>query len=86
VADDITNLGSLARLVDELEAHATGPLTLPVVRQAFGDEQVVARALDEEILLVDYRERLDAATGALLPVTLCRLNRRHPLVQALAAD
>jgi hypothetical protein len=35
------------------------------------------------VLLVDYRTRLDGATGEFKPLTLCRLNRHHPLVQQL---
>jgi hypothetical protein len=73
----------LVRLVDALEGHADGYITLEQVEQAAG--RSLAEAVAEGLLLVDHRERVDAASGARTPVTLCRLNRRHPLVQELTA-
>jgi len=72
----------LVRLVDDLEGRAAGYITLDDVERAAG------RALTDEIasglLLVDYRQRVDR-TGQTAPITLCRLNRSHPLVQQLTA-
>jgi len=54
-----------------------GYLTLDAVQSTVGD---VSRAIGEGLLLVDYRTRADGS-----PVTLCRLNRHHPLVKQLTA-
>ena len=67
----------LIRLVDSLEDSADGYLTLDKVQSACGD---VSRAIEEALLLVDYRTRADGT-----PVTLCRLNRHHPLVKQLTS-
>jgi hypothetical protein len=74
VNDDTT----LIRLVDGLEDKAEGYLTLEKVEQAYGGK--VAQYIAEGVLLVDYRTRLDGT-----PVTLCRLNRHHPLVMKLTS-
>jgi hypothetical protein len=66
------NDADLVRLVDALEDRADSYLTLEAVEAAAGD---VSRAIDQALLLVDHRTRLDGSQ-----VTLCRLNRRHPLV------
>jgi hypothetical protein len=82
------SLAALVRCVDALEAVAEWYVTLDEVRhrcRAGADPDVVDAALDDDLLLVDERRRLDRASGALLPVTLCRLNRRHPLVRQLLA-
>jgi hypothetical protein len=71
----------LVRLVDDLEGRATGYITLDDVERAVGHP--VADEVARGLLLVDYRERVDANTGAREPITLCRLNRRHPLVRQL---
>jgi hypothetical protein len=76
-------LGDLVRLVDELEARADSYLTLPEVEAAGGRD--VDAAIEANVLLVDHRTRLDIATGRFDSVTLCRLNRRHPLVKQLTA-
>jgi hypothetical protein len=68
----------LVRLVDRLEDQAESYLTLDEVERAAGGD--VSAALAGGLLLVDYRTRLDGS-----PVTLCRLNRRHPRVVALTA-
>ncbi len=73
----MTSDADLIRLVDSLEDSADGYLTLDKVQSAFGD---VSRAIEEALLLVDYRTRADGS-----PVTLCRLNRHHPLVKELTA-
>ena len=67
----------LIRLVDQLEERATSYVTLAEVEAAAGD---VSQAIADHVLLVDYRTRLDGAS-----VTLCRLNRRHPLVVRLTS-
>jgi len=70
------NPADLVRLVDRLEDEADGYITLEDVDRVAGAD--VASAIQEGLLLVDYRTRLDGT-----PVTLCRLNRRHPLVAEL---
>jgi hypothetical protein len=66
----------LVRLVDALEDAAAGYLTLDQVETAVGEE--LSRSIAGGLLLVDYRTRLDGSQ-----VTLCRLNRHHPLVAQL---
>ncbi len=66
----------LVRLVDELEAKASGYVTLEEVEHAVG--AAVSAQIESGLLLVDYRTRLDGTN-----VTLCRLNRHHPLVAEL---
>jgi hypothetical protein len=66
----------LIRLVDSLEDKAESYITLEEVEAAAGGD--VSWAIAESLLLVDYRTRLDGTS-----VTLCRLNRRHPLVAEL---
>jgi len=70
------NRADLVRLVDRLEDEADGYITLEDVERAAASD--VSDALANGLLLVDYRTRLDGT-----PVTLCRLNRRHPLVAEL---
>jgi hypothetical protein len=72
------NDADLVRLVDKLEEEAADYLTLEDIETAAGGD--VSSAVDEGLLVVDYRTRLDG--GA---VTLCRLNRHHPLVIELTA-
>ncbi len=81
---DSAALRALVRLVDDLEGRATGYLALEDVRAAAGAalREAVEAALADDLLLVDYRHRLDPATGRVVPVTLCRLNRHHPLARA----
>lgn len=69
---------ALIRLVDRLEDRAEGFVTLDDLVAAGATD--VERAIAEQILLVDYRTRVDGSQ-----VTLCRLNRRHPLVARLTA-
>jgi hypothetical protein len=66
----------LVRLVDRLEDEAAIYVTLEDVKQAAGGD--VSAAIANALLVVDYRTRLDGTT-----ITLCRLNRRHPLVAEL---
>ena len=70
------NDADLVRLVDALEDKAEGYVTLEDVERAVGTE--VSAQIASGLLLVDYRARL-AGTQ----VTLCRLNRHHPLVSKL---
>jgi len=72
------NKSDLVRLVDRLEDQADGYLTLNHVRAAAGEP--LDDAIAGHLLLVDNRTRQDGT-----PVTLCRLNRRHPLVVELTA-
>ena len=73
------NDADLIRLVDALEDAAESYVTLDQVAAAAGDADL-GSAIADHLLLVDYRSRLDGT-----PVTLCRLNRRHPLVISLTA-
>jgi hypothetical protein len=66
----------LVRLVDTLEERADTYVTLDEVQTAASED--VRWAIADNLLLVDYRTRLDGTQ-----VTLCRLNRRHPLVARL---
>ena len=66
----------LVRLVDRLEERAESYVTLDQVQHAARSD--VSGAIAEGVLLVDYRTRADGG-----PVTLCRLNRRHPRVMEL---
>lgn len=70
------NDADLVRLVDHLEDEAESYLTLDAVERATAQD--VAQAVERGLLLVDYRTRPDGSA-----VTLCRLNRRHPLVVEL---
>ena len=70
------NDAELVRLVDELEEKASGYITLEDVERAAGF--TVSAEIESGLLLVDYRTRLDGTA-----VTLCRLNRHHPLVVEL---
>lgn len=73
----------LIRAVDDLEARAAGYVTLADVEHAAGHP--VHEAIASGLLLIDDRERIDPATGTRSPLTLCRLNRHHPLVRHLTA-
>jgi len=70
------NDAELIRLIDELEEKAAGYVTLEDVERAVG--AAVSAQIASGLLLVDYRTRLDGTA-----VTLCRLNRHHPLVAEL---
>ena len=67
---------ALVRLVDKLEDEADSYVCLEDVERAFGSS--VSRSIAAGLLLVDHRTRLDGT-----PITLCRLNRHHPLVARL---
>ena len=67
---------SLIRLLDGLEERSDTYVTLDDLVAAGGTH--VDEAIAQRVLLVDYRQRTDGT-----PVTLCRLNRRHPLVTRL---
>ena len=71
-------LESLVRRIDALEDAADGPLVLEAAEHAIG--RGLRAEIDAALLLVDYRARADGR-----PVTLCRLNRQHPLVRSLTA-
>jgi hypothetical protein len=75
-------LSELVRLVDQLEAEAPGYVRLEQVQDLL-DAALVEAAIAEDVLLLDERLALDAASGELAPTTLCRLNRRHQAVRAL---
>ena len=70
------NDADLVRLVDRLEDAADSFLTLEQIQAAANSD--LSQAIRTHLLLVDYRTRLDGT-----PVTLCRLNRRHPLVATI---
>jgi hypothetical protein len=74
-------MNDLVRVVDALETRAGDYVTLDDVEQALGHS--ARGAIDEGVLVVDYRERFEARDGSFVPVTLCRLNRQHPLVRQL---
>jgi hypothetical protein len=67
----------LVRLVDRLEEQAESYVTLDEVQRATSGSDV-SQAIANGVLLVDYRARADGS-----PITLCRLNRRHPRVMEL---
>jgi hypothetical protein len=72
----------LVALLDRLEGESTAYLDLDRLRAAWdGAPAILDAAIAEDVLLVDDRTRLDEATGALVPITLCRLNRSHPDVR-----
>jgi hypothetical protein len=67
----------LVRLIDQLEdAASSGYLTLEQLEAAAGEP--LAPQVAAGLLLVDYRTRVDGSE-----VTVCRLNRHHPLVAQL---
>jgi hypothetical protein len=70
------NDAELVRLVDELEDKADSYITLEGIERAVGF--AVSAQIASGLLLVDYRTKLDGTQ-----VTLCRLNRHHPLVSKL---
>jgi hypothetical protein len=76
VSNDDDELAALVRQIDALEDAADGPLTLEAAVRAAGRD--LDAEIDAALLLVDYRTRADGS-----PVTLCRLNRQHPLVRRL---
>jgi hypothetical protein len=67
------NDAEIVSLVDKLEDAAEGYLTLDQIEKAAGRE--LSAQVASGLLLVDHRTRLDGTQ-----VTLCRLNRHHPLV------
>jgi hypothetical protein len=71
----VSSLADLIKTVDALEDRAASYLTLDEVEGRVGD---ISAAVNAYVLLVDYRTRADGT-----PVTLCRLNRRHPEVMRL---
>jgi hypothetical protein len=73
----VSDFEALIKRVDALEETAAGYLSLEEVRAAAGEVNCAIRAY---VLLVDYRTRQDGT-----PLTLCRLNRRHPDVMRLTS-
>ena len=72
-------------LVDRLESRTSGYLTLDAVRATCGPlRDLVERAVADYVLLVDHRTHLDPNTREATTVTVCRLNRHHPLVRRLS--
>jgi hypothetical protein len=76
-----TDLEELIRIVDDLESRAAGYVRLPEIEQRVGSD--LPHAIEAHVLLVDHRTQFDVETGEFSSVTLCRLNRHHPLVQQL---
>lgn len=76
----------LVRLLDGLEAETTGYVTVDDLAARGVAAADIRQAVEEQLLLVDDRHRMNAARDALEAVTLCRLNRHHPLVRELASD
>jgi hypothetical protein len=72
----------LVRLVDDLEGRAAGYITLDDVERRAG--RSVADEIAQGVLLIDYRAGVDRS-GVRSPLTLCRLNRQHPLVREVTA-
>jgi hypothetical protein len=72
------NDADLVRLVDSLEDRAESYLTLDEVQAATGHD--LSKPIADGLLLVDYRTRVDGSA-----ITLCRLNRHHPLVVQLTS-
>ena len=70
----------LIQLLDRLEAEATY-VDVATVQGAWGHD--LGSFIEAGIVLVDYRHRLLPSADALEPRTVCRLNRRHPLVRGL---
>jgi hypothetical protein len=66
----------LVHLIDRLEDAADGYLTLEQLEAAAGED--LSASVARGLLLVDHRTREDGTA-----VTLCRLNRHHPLVSQL---
>ncbi len=79
-------LDALIRAVDGLEQRAPGDLTLDEVRATAVKAALLDRAVIEGVLLVDQRLRIVAPDSTAAPVTLCRLNRQHPLVRAATRE
>ena len=78
-----TEFEGLLRLVDQLEAETDGYVTLDVVCAGLGADaaSLVQRAIDVGVLLIDHRWRLTEGAALPVAVTVCRLNRQHPLVR-----
>lgn len=76
----------LVRLLDRLEDAAESYVTLEDVEAAIagghgsGNEIDLAQAIADDVVLIDLRQRVDGSS-----VTLCRLNRHHPLVARLTS-
>lgn len=75
---------AFVRLVDDLEGRTPGYLTLDALRASLAPDlsATLDWAVQDDLLLVDHRHRLDERTGAIQPVTVCRLNRHHPTVRS----
>jgi hypothetical protein len=71
-------------LVDELEEREPGYLTLGTLRSALNPEMyaILEWALRVDLLLVDQRHHIDELSGTTQPVSVCRLNRHHPIVRS----
>jgi hypothetical protein len=72
------NDADVVGLVDKLEDAAAGYLTLEQLETAAGE--ALFTQIASSLLLVDHRTRADGTA-----VTLCRLNRHHPLVIQLTS-
>ena len=78
----------LARLEDELpyvtvdDACAQGAALRPEVAWP----ELIAACIADQRLFTDARQRIDPVSGAIQPVRLVRLNRRHPQIAGLLED
>lgn len=82
---DPPSVAEFLRRVDDLEAASATYLTLESLRVSGLAAAYLNQAIAESMLLVDRRRRLDPETGAMATITLCRLNRHHPLVREIMA-
>ena len=71
----------LIRQIDALESATPGYLDLQSVRDSGLSDRLIDQARAADILLTDHRNRVDPETRSFQATTVCRLNRRHRLVQ-----
>lgn len=80
-----SQLAHFLRRVDDLEVASETYLTVEGLRADGLAAAELDQAVADSMLLVDRRTRLDPLTGAETAITLCRLNRHHPLVREITA-
>ena len=78
----------LARLEDELPYVTVDDLCQrwPPDQDPAACQELVAQSIADRRLFTDLRQRVNPTTGAVQPVRLVRLNRRHAAVAALLDD
>jgi hypothetical protein len=79
----VTPDGEFAALItaqDRLEDQARGYVRTDELLATGVTQSEIDAAIAAQVLLVDQRRRFDVATETFHPITLCRLNRRHPLL------